>query len=91
MNKIFEIRKLQYHKFMKSKINAENLNKFFVYNLMYDKGKIKEKLDRYLVTSPDPDDQQFEKGLTIFIKKVQTEDKSLITGDISYNIAVYIV
>lgn len=73
---------------MKSRTEAENLNKFFKNNLIYDKAKIREKLERYLVHSPDLDDQQFEKQLNNLIKKVEVEDKSLISGDISFNIAV---
>jgi hypothetical protein len=91
LNKIHEIRKLQHHKFNKINSKAENLNSMISDCLQYDIKKIKEKIMTILVIPPEMSDREFERQMNTLIKKVELEDKSLITGDIrdtSYNIAV---
>jgi hypothetical protein len=91
LNKIHEIRKLQHHKFNKINSKAENLNNMISDCLQYDIIKIKEKITTILVNPPEMSDREFERQMNTLIKKVELEDKSLITRDsrdTSYNIAV---
>jgi hypothetical protein len=91
MNKIFEVKKLHYHKFLKSNKKVENYNEFLQQSLLYDRSKMKEKIKRSLVDTPDLTDFEFEKQLNNLINKVINEEKSFISGDshdFSYNIAV---
>ena len=91
LNKIHEIRKLQYHKFNKINSKFDNLNNMLTDCLQYDINKIREKIRTILVIPPEMSDREFERQMNNLIKKVEVQDKSLISGDIrdiSYNIAV---
>jgi len=85
--KIYELRKLQFRKLSNNHTRYKYMLAHHLSNLNYDLSIIKYKIKLFNVDFPHLSEDEFDKKVGKLIKNIDFEEKALIFGDFSYNVA----
>ena len=94
--KNYQLRKMAYMRFLKQSIEMKceesvlQYNNYYKNSIKFEREMLKYKLRKLLNNDLVEIDKNFDSTLKDYIQLVETHNKPIIKGDISYNIAVII-